>query len=209
MLESYCRRQLRWDPKSEARVVTASSAVGVFTCPPMGVLAFAAVPTSEPVSEEDAVDLLVPLDRLADLVASSGTAGFDVASLPRVPNVPSPMPNLHELPPREGWLPPFTGVAGDQAAAVDVASKEFEARAPGLPPRAQEEVAEEIWSRPGFGGLPMRALHAARQLGMLASDSTRIASSTNGPWKRLSTSRGQVFVYATGPAARLSLHVVR
>ena len=56
----------------------------------------------------------------------------------------------------------------------------------------------------------MRALHAARQLGMLGSDMSRVSAATSGPWKRFSTSRGQVFVY--GDRVRrpdVSLHVVR
>lgn len=69
-------------------------------------------------------------------------------------------------------------------------------------------MAEDIWARPGFGGMPVRGLHAARQLGMIGDDSARVAVATNGQWRRLSTSRGQVFTYANGPAARLALRLV-
>ncbi|MBI1352306.1 MAG: hypothetical protein GC156_14470 [Actinomycetales bacterium] len=208
-LESHCRRQLRWDRDASARLVTAISAIGVFTRPPMEVLVFAAVPTQEPVAPDDALDQITSLGALADLLASGDEDGVVIDRLPRIAPHLSAMPRLDELPPREGWQLPITGVAGDQVPVVDRATKEFEARAAGLPQKGQQEVAEEIWSRPSFGGLPLRALHAARQLGMLADDRARIATATNGPWKRLSTTRGQVFAYASGPAARLSLHVVR
>ncbi len=118
-------------------------------------------------------------------------------------------PTVHNLPPTDGWQLPIFAVSGDLVPLVDEATAEFEGRSAGLPPRAQESVAEEIWDRPGFGGLPLRTLHAARQLGMIANDRAKVSATTAGPWKRLSTPRGQVFVYASGPAARLALHVVR
>lgn len=208
VLESYCRRQLTWDGSAVARITTAVSAVGVFTTPPMGVLAFVAVPTLAPIAPDSAVDAVVRLDHLADRLGGVSDGAVGLADLPAVEVSPGPMPSLRELPPRDGWQPPITGVASDQVPILDAASREFEERAGGLSGREQEQVAEEIWDRPGFGGLPVRALHSARRLGLLAEDSSRIATSTNGPWKRLSTVRGQVFVYATGPLARLSLHVV-
>ena len=208
-LEGFCRRQLRWDPALPARVVTSGRALGVFTCPPMGVLAFLAVPTVDPVDAEDAVDALVPLQQLADLVRDEWQTGMSPGALPRALVPVGSAPSLQHLPPAEGWQLPIFAVAGDLVPMVDGATAEFEARSAGLPPRAQETVAEEIWERPGFGGLPLRALHAARRLGMMANDSAKVSAATCGPWKRLSTGRGQVFIYSSGPAARLSLHVVR
>lgn len=114
----------------------------------------------------------------------------------------------HLPPPDDGQLP-ITAVSGDLVPLVEAATREFAERVAGSPPREQQEVAEEIWSRPGFGGMPIRALHAARQLGMLPADASRIAAATSGHWRRLITSRGQVFSYASGPAARLALQLVR
>jgi hypothetical protein len=209
VLEGFGRRQLAWDASLPARVISSGSAVGLFTCPPMGVLVFFAVPALEPISDDDRCDVLVPLARFADLVRDHGRTGLDPTILPRALVPPGPAPSLHHLPPADGWQLPIHGVAGDLVPKVEEATREFEARSAGLPPRSQETVAEEIWERPGFGGLPLRALHAARRLGMIANDRSRVAAATCGPWKRLSTPRGQVFVYASGPAARLSLHVVR
>lgn len=209
VLEGFARRQLAWDETLPARVVTSGSAVGLFTCPPMGVLVFFAVPAAEPIGPEDSCDVLVPLAGFVDLVRDSSRTGMNPRDLPRALVPPAASPSLHHLPPSEGWQLPIHGVAGDLVPKVEEATREFEARTAGLPPRAQEAVAEEIWERQGFGGLPLRALHAARRLGMIANDRSRVAAATCGPWKRLSTPRGQVFVYASGPAARLALHVVR
>jgi hypothetical protein len=208
-LEGFCRRQLKWDTGLPARVVTTPRALGVFTAPPLGVLVFVAVPTASVVGAADAVDTIVPLSALADCLRDRARDGMDIGSLPRAIVPVGTSPTLQHLPPTEGWQLPIFGVSGDLVPTVDEATAEFEARSVGLPPRAQETVAEEIWDRHGFGGLPLRALHAARQLGMITTDRAKVSAATCGPWKRFSTPRGQVFVYSSGPAARLALHVVR
>lgn len=207
-LENFCRRQLRWDVGLAARVVTAERAVGVFTAPPLRVLVFAAVPTIAVVGEDDAIDVVVSLAQLADRLRDRGQSGLGLAELTRATVPVGPAPNLQHLPPTEGWQLPIFAVAGDLVPIVDAATMEFASRCVGLPPKAQEAVADEIWDRTGFAGLPIRALHAARRLGMIGMDQSRVSAAACGPWKRLSTPRGQVFTYAGGPAARLSLHVV-
>lgn len=209
MLEGFARRQLTWDPDLAARVVTTSKAIGVFTAPPLGVMVFFAVPTAEPLSADGPRDVTVPLSSLADLIHRQGTTDLDLESLPRAFVPPGAAPNLHHLPPTDGWQMPIQGLAGDLVPSIDEATAEFTARSQGLPPRAQETVANEIWDRPAFAGLPMRVLHAAHRLGMITNDRAKVAAATCGPWKRLSTTRGQVFTYLQGPSARLALHVVR
>lgn len=209
VLEGFSRRQLAWNASQAARVVTTSRALGVFTAPPIGVLVFLAVPTAEPVAEADPHDVTVPLAGLADLIHAGGTTGMDLDSLPRAFVPAGGTPNLHHLPPTEGWQMPIHGLSGDLIPSLDEATAEFAARSVGLPPKAQETVANEIWDRPAFAGLPMRVLHAAHRLGMIANDRSRVSAATCGPWKRLSTPRGQVFTYLQGPSARLALHVVR
>jgi hypothetical protein len=208
-LEGFCRRQLRWDEGLAARVVTSARALGVFTAPPLGVLVFVAVPTVDAVSPIDAIDAIVPLSGLAGTLRTHGQLGMDIGALPRAIVPIGSSPTLQHLPPTEGWQLPIFGISGDLVPTVDDATAEFDARSAGLPPRAQEQIAVEIWERYAFGGLPLRALHAARQLGMITTDRAKVSAATCGPWKRFSTSRGQVFVYASGPAARLALHVVR
>ncbi|MDQ5974365.1 MAG: hypothetical protein QG661_1574 [Actinomycetota bacterium] len=202
-LEGFCRRQLRWDSRMPARVVTTPTALGVFTAPPLGVLAFAAVPVTD---VEEPTDILVQLAGLADALREPP---LDLGALTRAIVPPGPAPSLSHLPPAEGWQIPMHAVSGDLVPVVEAASREFATRSSGRTPSEQEEIAEEIWRRPSFGGLPLRSLHAARQLGMLTGDMARVSVATCGQWKRLSTVRGQVFSYATGPAARLALRVVR
>ena len=204
-LEAFCRGQLKWDATLPTRVLTTSRALGVFTAPPLGVLVFVAVPAD---GLEEPVDTTVSLAALADALRDHPD-DLRLDGLTRAVIPPAPAPSLNHLPPTDGWQLPIGAMSGDLVPLVEAATREFSGRAAGSPPRQQQEVAEEIWSRPGFGGLPIRALHAARQLGMLPADASRVAAATSGQWRRLSTSRGQVFSYASGPAARLALQLVR
>ena len=204
-LEGFCRRQLRWDARLGARVVVTERALGVFTAPPLGVLAFVAVPITG-VAEPS--DMTVQLAGLADAL-EGWEGGVSLSDLPRSIVPAGPSPSLAHLPPHEGWQVPMHAVSGDLVPAVEAATAEFAARSVGMTPAQREEIAEQIWQRPAFGGLPLRTLHAARQLGMLTGDSARVSAATSGQWKCLSTVRCQVFSYATGPAARLALRVVR
>ena len=68
-----------------------------------------------------------------------------------------------------------------------------------------EAQPEATWDKPGWGGLPMRALHAARLLGFLTHPGARIETATVSGWKRLVTPAGQVFVRNTAGPVRLSL----
>jgi hypothetical protein len=200
-LESFCRRQLRWDERLTARIRSADNAIGVFTTPPLDVLAFVAVPAVI----DGEIDRIVRLADWADLLQSHAGKDIEPSALAE-PLTPVTMGlTLHDLPPADGWQVPIYAVSGDLVPKVSEATAEFEARGVGLPPREREELAREIWDRPAWGGLPMRVLHAARQLGMLSEDRSRVSAATCGSWKRLSTARGQVFVPVRGPAAVLAL----
>jgi hypothetical protein len=111
------------------------------------------------------------------------------------------------LPPMEGWQLPIHGVSGDIVPEVDAAVAEFRRRA-AMVVDAQA-LAEQIWERNSFGGLPLRALHAARRLGFLTDDASRVTACTMTGWKRLTTVRGQVFVRTHSPTKRPDLSVVR
>lgn len=202
VLAALGRRQVEWDPRLPARLISREGALGVFTAPPMDVLAFLAVPAEV---DED-LDLTV---RLTSLVAAAEASGdIDLESVEPVQVPFSSGVSLVHLPPSAGWQMPIPAVASDVLPAVDDALAEFRTRAMGLGPRGQQTVAEEIWSRPAWAGLPLRVLHAGYRLRFLAREPMRISAATNGPWRRLATPRGQVFSYVTGIQAQLNLHAV-
>ena len=66
-LEGFCRRQLRWDERLPARIVTTSTALGMFTAPPLGVLVFVAVPGTMS-DDTEPVDVTVSLSQWADML---------------------------------------------------------------------------------------------------------------------------------------------
>jgi hypothetical protein len=177
----------------------------MFTTPPLGVMAFVAVPMQSGPSER--IDRIVALSSWADLLASDADPDPLTLAEATVPVISGPM--LLDLPPADGWQVPLRGLSGDLVPMVAEATAEFDVRSPGLAPRTQEAVADEIWGRQAWGGLPMRVLHAARQLGMLAADSSSVQATTCGSWKRLSTARGQVFVPVDTKKALLTLRADR
>lgn len=200
------RRQLDWNANLGARIISTESAMGIYTTPPMDVMCFLAFPADTGIVE---IDRTIALSALIDELDSQDSGTFDPEAFAEVKTPVTRGPNLGHLPPSDGWQMPITAIASDIMPIVDEAVGEFNRRAQGLTPRGQEVIAEEIWDRPAWAGLPMRVLHAARRLRLLTPEPVRIAAATSGPWKRLSTPRGQVFVHSTGEAARLGLHVVR
>jgi penicillin-binding protein 1C len=122
----------------------------------MRVIGFVALPLREPVVAE--IDVSA---RTADIRSGLVPAGADTELILPDPAVGSP--GLAMLPPSEGWQLPIHGVSGDVVPEVDAAVAEFRRRAPGVVD--PQVLAEQIWERPSFGGLPLRVLHAARRLG--------------------------------------------
>lgn len=207
-LAAIARRQLSWDDRLAARIVTTPRALGVYTVPPLGVLAFVAVPAQAADADAPHADLVVSLAALVTALEAGAVHGavLDLGALPQVPVPVTSGPSVAFLPPAADWQLPIHAVSGDLAARVDAAVREFEQRSRGLGERQQQLIADEIWDRPAWAGLPMRTLHAARRLGMLANDRAKVSAATNGEWRRLSTPRGQVF---TRVAARPGLRLVR
>ena len=207
-LAAIARRQLSWDQRLAARIVTTSTALGIYTVPPLGVLAFVAVPAEAADADAPAADMVVSLAALVTALEAGAVHGamLDLAALPQVPVPVTSGPSVAFLPPSTDWQLPIHAVSGDLAVRVDAAVEEFERRAKGLGERQQQVVADEIWARTAWAGLPMRTLHAARRLGMLGNDRAKVSAATNGEWRRLSTPRGQVF---TRIAARPGLRLVR
>ena len=67
-----------------------------------------------------------------------------------------------------------------------------------------ELVAEAAWDAPGWGGVPMRALHAARLLGFLNHPGAKLETATISGWKRLVTPWARFVRNVAGPV-KLSL----
>lgn len=209
VLAAVCKRQASWDSRARARVLTTAKAMGVYTAPPMDVLAFVAIPI-EPDIDDVPLDVAVSLHSVMkelERIAADGLP-FDSENLLQVTVPVTSTMNVAQLPPTEGWQVPITALAGDLLTMVTEATDEFTRRAEGKGEGERQLIADEIWARTAWAGLPMRALHAAQRLGMIGNNSARIAAATNGPWKRLSTPRGQIFARTSGSSARLALHLV-
>jgi hypothetical protein len=143
----------------------------------------------------DVVALLSNSSGLIDLDSLEPVAGVEGAA-------------LSELPPSTGWQIPINAVASDVIPIINEAVSEFDRRSVGLGERGKADLAEEIWNRPGWGGLPVKVLYAAQRLSLIWDEPIKISSATCGPWKRLSTPRGQVFLHASGPVGRNRMRLV-
>jgi len=200
LLAAHLDRLAAWDPAGHVRVVARGGAVGVYAAPPMRVISFVALPLRVP-----AVDDIDVSARIADVrTGLRSESGVTDLLLPE-PAVGSP--GLAMLPPSEGWQLPIHGVSGDVVPGVDAAVAEFRRRASSVVD--PQVLAEQIWERPSFGGLPLRVLHAARRLGFLTDDASRVTACTMTGWKRLTTVRGQVFVRTQTPTQRPDLSLVQ
>jgi hypothetical protein len=206
------RRQIEWDALAAVRIKVGASAIACHVVLPMEVMCVLAVPAEVSPAAVDS-DVTVSLSSfvtgLEEALAVGEQIRFDVDGLPRVSAPIGHGLTLAQLPPRDGWQMPIHGVSGDILPVVEEAVTEFRQRSAGMSERQAEPIAEEIWSRTAWAGLPMRTLHAGRRLRLLTDEPLRITASTCGPWKRLATPRGQLFTYSTGIEARLGLHVVR
>lgn len=199
LLAAHLDRLMAWEAGGHVRVVARGGAIGVYAAPPMRIISFVALPLRAPVAEEVDVSALTSDIRLA--LTTTGSPEL------RLPEPAVGAPGLAVLPPSEGWQLPIHGVSGDVVPEVDAAIAEFRRRATGAVDT--QVLAEQIWERNSFGGLPLRVLHAARRLGFLTDDASRVTACTMTGWKRLTTVRGQVFVRTHTPTQRPDLSLVR
>lgn len=208
VLGAFGRRQLAWDARMQVRMVSTPKALGLYTAPPLNVLALFAVPAT---IIDGPIDVTVSLASLVaefDCVAEFGTP-INVGALRQVSVPVTSAMSVAHLPPAIGWQLPMQALAGDLLVHVNAAVTEFAERSNGQMEAVQQSIADEIWDRPSWAALPLRVLHAARRLGMIADDQSRVSAASCGPWKRLATARGQVFTRASGPRVGIGLHVVR
>ncbi len=206
------RRQIEWDPIAAVRISVSRSAIACYVVLPMDVLCMLAVPAEvspDAVGAEATVSLSSFVTELEEALVAEADIRFDIDSLPTVTAPVGQGLTLAQLPPRDGWQMPIHGVSSDITPLVKNAIEEFRQRTAGMSERQAAPIAEEIWSRSSWAGLPLRTLHAARRLRLLTDEPLRVTASTCGAWKRLSTPRGQLFTYSAGIEARLGLHLVR
>ena len=208
VLAAFGRRQLAWDPRLPVRIVSTSSAVGLYTAPPFNVLALFAVPATITEKPFDVTMSLASLVAEFDAIIQFGSA-IEVEGLREVAVPVTTAMSVAHLPPADGWQMPMQALAGDLLVHIDTAVEEFTTRSMGQTEAVQQSIANEIWERPTWAALPMRVLHAARRLGMMTNDQSRVSAATCGPWKRLATARGQVFTRANSGRAGIGLQVVR
>ena len=200
-LAAYLARIVGWDARAAVRVQARGGVVGVYAPSPLDVLVLVALPLASRVDEP--VDVTVSAGRLRDVIG-------DVARLAPENDVALPDPvtgsaSLAVLPPAAPWSPGERGMAGDVTPRIDEAGASFRASVPPSGSLQAQLLAEATWDAPGWGGLPMRALHAARLLGFLTYPGARIETATISGWKRLVTPAGQVFVRNVSGPVRLSL----
>ena len=202
-------RLLRWDESSVVRLISSERALGLFLEAPMGVLVFTALPLAQ--TPPVGVDRAVSAHRLRDILGDVTTAAPGVAEV-KIPDERDMPAALAVLPSREGWIAAEKATAGELVDAADAARAEYEQSweaLAGATDAAREAFLEEWWNRPSWGGLPNKALHAARSLGMLAHPAARVEAATRAGWKRLITPAGQVFVAPPESYAGIPLSVVK
>ena len=190
---AHLRRLLAWDERTAVRIQVRGATFGLFASPPLGVTSLIVVPVAD-AEDADGLDRVVSAGRLRDILGDVAKLSAAQEIPVRIPDAVLGPPSLAMLPPREGWFPPVSTTAGDLVTDVDESIRSLQQRTQGsLEPFAQQ-IADDVWSKPGWAALPQRVLHAARQLGFLGHPGARIHASVNGPWKRLVSPAGQVFV---------------
>jgi hypothetical protein len=200
-LAAYLGRIVGWDERAAVRLQARGAVVGVFAPCPLDVLVFVALPLTVPVSES--IDTTVSAGRLRDIIGDVARLGPDTDVT--LPDAVTGSSSLAVLPPTSPWSPGERGMAGDVIPKVDEAVAKFRASVPSTGSFQAELLAEAAWDAPGWGGVPMRALHAARLVGFLTHPGARIETGTTSGWKRFSAPGGQVFVRNSAGPVRLSL----
>ena len=200
-LAAFLARVTGWDDRAAVRIQARRGVLGVFAPSPLDVLVFVALPLASDAGEP--VDSTVSAGRLRDVIG-------DVSRLTSRNDVTLPDPvtgsaSLAVLPPVGPWAPGEKGLAGDLVPRVEDAVSAFRASVPSGGSFHADLVAEATWDAPGWGGLPMRALHAARLMGFLAHPGARVESGTTPGWKRFVSPAGQVFVRTTTSPVRLAV----
>ena len=204
-------RLISWQQSALVRLVSTDRALGLYADAPMGVLVFVAVPLAQPASSP--FDRVVSAHRLRDILGDvtspmAAQGGVSVT----IPDARDTPPALAVLPAKSGWVAAEKATAAEVSTQLEAALADFAQQNDALT-NADEAIrrhlAEEWWDTPSWGGLPLKALQAARSLGMLAHPGARIESATRAGWKRMVTPAGQVFVAPPAVYHGIPLSVVK
>jgi hypothetical protein len=202
-------RAVRWDDATVVRLQSTAKAVGVFFEAPMNVLTFIALPLAQPLSEP--LDRVVSAHRLRDCIGELAQAAPGVGAVD-VPDARDTPASLAVTPSRDGWIVAEKATASEVSDAMEVALAEYDTQMSLLAQaseQARQDFLNEWWERPVWGGLPIKAVHVARSLGMLSHPGARVESATRGGWKRFVSPAGQVFVAPPQAYEGIPLTIVR
>ncbi|MET0740400.1 MAG: hypothetical protein ABWZ26_02485 [Candidatus Nanopelagicales bacterium] len=188
-LAAYMERLVDLDPAAAVRLQSAGPALGVWSGPPMSVVALRPVALAEPLT----LDVTVGAARLLDVVRSAiGSRGF---ALP--PAVPGP-PWAGLLPPRVGWEAVGEAQTSEVSQQVERGVVSFRERTELVEQASRDRstllhYADEVWERPVVADVPLRAAHAASLLGFLGPTGV-VAAYRTTTWWRLQCPGGSVAV---------------
>lgn len=202
-------RAVRWDASTLVRLITTTNAVGLYFEAPMNVLTFVALPLAQP--HDQTLDRVVSAHRLRDCIGdiSQTPPGVSSIAVPDARNTPA---SLAVVPSRDGWIGAEKATAGEVNEAMETALSEYDTQMALLAQaseQARQDFLEQWWERPVWGGLPIKAIHVARSLGMLSHPGARVESATRGGWKRFVSPAGQVFVAPPQAYEGIPLTVVK
>lgn len=201
----FARKIAAWDSLGTLRVQSRGTVVGVWAHTPMDCLVFVALPLAEMIEED--FDRIVSASRMRDILGdvSKPTEANRLATY-RLPDEFPLTEQLSNLPPEGRWIQGERMTCDALISTVEHAIQDYHQQISLYPNATQlmkDNIATQIWKRPGIAGFPLRGLHAARQLGFITHKNARVEFATQEHWKRLITPAGQVFVDERGKKSKL------
>ena len=195
-LNAFLDRVVALDDRAAVRLQARGTVAGVWAGPPFGVLAL------RPVALLDSaeVDITLSAQRMIEALQSVAGTGEVAVALPQSV-LGSPWAAL--LPPQAGWALEAEVQVAVVVDQVRVAVDGFRRRVDALPAEgrtsaALEAVADELWRAPSVGPVPLRAAHAANQLGFLGREGL-VSAYRSGSWVRLGCPGGSVLARLDDP----------
>jgi hypothetical protein len=194
----FSRKIAAWDSLGTLRLQSRGKVIGIWAHTPIDCLVFIALPLVEEIDED--FDRIISASRMRDVLGdlSKPNESNRIAEY-RLPDEFPLSEQLSNLPPEGGrpWIQGERMTCDALISTVETAIQDYHQQLSLYPSATQlmkDNIATQIWKRPGIAGFPLRGLHAARQLGFIAHKNARAEFATLESWKRLITPAGQVFV---------------